>query len=183
MGFSLTRLLILHRIAPQCPQLKGWPSTVFQRSLSARIRVARSSVEVKLACVRTRLSTIEKQISICLTQAATQRRVMTFKFLAMPSIVRCCPPQGEVVLTVPPQHRSQECAVCTFRSPDNRKSPSEFVCQRCGHTDHADDNAACVIAKRGIQKLLSGDPLTKTHRRTRIFRKLGRNGPKSHLGR
>ncbi len=32
---------------------------------------------------------------------------------------------------------------------------------------------AVVIAKRGIKKLLSGDPLTKTHKTTRIFRKLG----------
>ncbi len=81
--------------------------------------------------------------------------------------------QGKLVITVPPQHSSQECAVCTFTSPDNRKSQSEFVCQRCGHRDNADHNAAVVIAKRGIQKLLSGDPLTKPHRSTRIFRKIG----------
>ena len=49
------------------------------------------------------------------------------------------------------------------------QSAAEFVCQRCGHTD----NAACVIAKRGIEKLLSGDPLTKAHKVTGIFRKLG----------
>ena len=56
---------------------------------------------------------------------------------------------------------------------DNRPSQAEFVCQRCGHRDNADHNAAVVIAKRGIQKLLSGDPLTKPHRSTRIFRKIG----------
>jgi putative transposase len=39
--------------------------------------------------------------------------------------------------------------------------------------DDADHNAAVVIAKRGIKKLLSGDPLTKSHKTTRIFRKLG----------
>ncbi len=30
-----------------------------------------------------------------------------------------------------------------------------------------------MIAKRGITKLLSGEPLTKTHKTTRIFRTLG----------
>ena len=81
--------------------------------------------------------------------------------------------QGTLGITVPPQHRSQECAVCTFASPDNRKSQSEFVCQRCGHTDHADHNAAVVIAQRGITKLRSGIPLTQKHTPTRIFRTLG----------
>ncbi|SMC02056.1 Transposase [Sulfobacillus thermosulfidooxidans DSM 9293] len=81
--------------------------------------------------------------------------------------------RGKLVITVPPQSSSQECAVCTFTSPDNRRSQAEFVCQRCGHRDNADHNAACVIAKRGIHTLLSGIPLTKEHKRMRIFRKLG----------
>ena len=80
---------------------------------------------------------------------------------------------GKLVITVPYAYSSQECAVCTFTSPNNRPSQAEFVCQRCGHTDNADHNAAVVIAKRGIKKLLSGDPLTKPHKTTRIFRKLG----------
>ncbi|MCY0897437.1 MAG: transposase [Firmicutes bacterium] len=81
--------------------------------------------------------------------------------------------QGKLVITVPPQQSSQECAQCPFTAPDNRRSQAEFVCQRCGHRDNADHNAACVIAQRGIQKLLSGDPLTPSHNTTRIFRKLG----------
>ncbi len=81
--------------------------------------------------------------------------------------------QGKWVITVPLQHSSQECAVCTVTSPDNRQSQSEFVCQHCGHTDNAGHNAAVVIAKRGITKLLFGIPLTKKHKPTRIFRKLG----------
>jgi len=80
---------------------------------------------------------------------------------------------GKLVLPVPYAYSSQECAVCTFTSPDNRQTQADFVCQRCGHTDNADHNAAVVIAKRGIQKILSGDPLTKPHKTTRIYRKLG----------
>ena len=49
------------------------------------------------------------------------------------------------VITVPPQHSAQECALCTFTSPDNR-SQAAFVCQRFGHTDNPDHNAAVVIA-------------------------------------
>ena len=81
--------------------------------------------------------------------------------------------QGKLVITVPPQHSSQECAVCTFTSPDNRRSQAEFVCQRCGHTDNADHNAAVVIAKRGIHTLLSGEPLSHQRKRVRFFRQLG----------
>ena len=46
----------------------------------------------------------------------------------------------------------------------------ESVCQRCGHRDNADPNAAIVIAQRGIKKLLAEEPLTKAHKTTRIFR-------------
>ena len=79
----------------------------------------------------------------------------------------------KLVILVPFAYSSQECAVCTFTAPDNRPSQAVFVCQRCGHTDNADHNAAVVIAKRGITKLRSGDPLTKSHKPTQIFRKLG----------
>jgi putative transposase len=80
---------------------------------------------------------------------------------------------GKLVITVPPAYSSQTCAACGHVNPDSRRSQAEFVCQDCGHTDHADHNAAVVIAQRGIKKLLSGDPLTKTRQRTRIFQKLG----------
>ena len=80
---------------------------------------------------------------------------------------------GKLVILVPYATSSQECAVCTFTSPDNRQTQADFVCQRCGHTDNADHNAAVVIAKRGIHKLLSGKPLTKPRKSTRIYRKLG----------
>ncbi len=80
---------------------------------------------------------------------------------------------GKLVITVAPEYSSQECAICAFTAKGNRLSQAEFVCQRCGHTDNADHNAAWVIAKRGIENLLSGDPLTKAHKVTGIFRKLG----------
>jgi putative transposase len=80
---------------------------------------------------------------------------------------------GKLVIHVPPAYSSQTCAVCGHVSPDNRPRQAEFVCLRCGHADNADHNAAVVIALRGIQKLLSGDPLTNPRKKTRIFGSLG----------
>jgi len=62
---------------------------------------------------------------------------------------------GKLLLEVPPHYSSQECAACGFTHPDNRKTQSGFVCQRCGNRDNADFNAAKVIAKRGVKLLLS----------------------------
>ncbi|MEI7842409.1 MAG: hypothetical protein WCI39_05190 [Gallionellaceae bacterium] len=45
------------------------------------------------------------------------------------------------------------------------------MCQSCGHTDHADHNAAKVIAKRGVNLLLSGEYVEKRKKRCGITRK------------
>lgn len=60
---------------------------------------------------------------------------------------------GATVIAVPPHYSSQECAACHWVSRENRKSQAEFRCTRCGHTAHADTNAACVIRTRGIALL------------------------------
>ncbi|MEO8837451.1 MAG: transposase [Herbaspirillum sp.] len=61
---------------------------------------------------------------------------------------------GKLCLVVPPQYSSQECAVCGHTHPENRPDQARFICQRCGHTDNADTNAAKVLAQRGINQLL-----------------------------
>ena len=66
------------------------------------------------------------------------------------------PRHNVLFLVVPPHHSSQECAACGHIHPDNRLSQSRFVCQRCGHADHADHNASLVIARRGVLAVLSG---------------------------
>ncbi len=80
---------------------------------------------------------------------------------------------GKLVVKVPFVYSSQECAACGFTHKDNRLTQAEFVCRRCGHTDNADHNAAVVIACRGVKKVLSGEPLTKAKKKTRIFRAVG----------
>ena len=62
--------------------------------------------------------------------------------------------EGKPVFKVNPINTSRECAACGYIHPDNRPTQSEFCCQRCGHTDNADHNAALVIRKRAIQLIL-----------------------------
>lgn len=88
--------------------------------------------------------------------------------------------QGKLVMEVPPQYSSQECAACGHIHPDNRRSQSQFVCLRCGNTDHADHNAAKVIALRGVRQLLSGKLEKKEKRRCAITRtKVGAEGSRT----
>jgi putative transposase len=54
------------------------------------------------------------------------------------------------VMFVDPKFTSQQCRVCGYISPGNRESQAEFRCIKCGHTDHADKNAACNILARGL---------------------------------
>jgi putative transposase len=85
--------------------------------------------------------------------------------------------QGKLVIEVSPFYSSQECAACGHIHQDNRVSQAEFVCLSCGNTDHADHNAAKVIAMRGVQQLLSGKCIQKEKKRCRITRiKVGAEG-------
>jgi len=86
---------------------------------------------------------------------------------------------GKLVIEVPAFYSSQECAACGHTHTDNRISQSEFVCQRCNHTDHADHNAASVIAMRGVKQLLSGQCVKREKKTCRITRqKVGAEGSK-----
>lgn len=50
--------------------------------------------------------------------------------------------------SVPPYYTSLECSNCGHIEKGNRLSQELFVCQKCGHTDNADENASKVILKR-----------------------------------
>ena len=85
--------------------------------------------------------------------------------------------QGKLVIEVPAFYSSQECGPCGHIHQDNRVSQSEFVCQSCGHTDHADHNAANVIAGRGVRQLLAGKGVKKEKKTCRVTRqKVGAEG-------
>lgn len=80
--------------------------------------------------------------------------------------------RGKLVLQVPAHFASQECGACGYIHSENRVSQSEFVCQRCKHTDHADHNAGKVIAKRGVRQFLAahaaGDPGVQKKKRCAV---------------
>ena len=79
--------------------------------------------------------------------------------------------QGKLVIEVPAFYSSQECDACGHIHKDNRVSQSGFVCQSCEHQDHADHNAAKVMAGRGVKLLLSGELVKKKAKRCGIHRK------------
>ena len=59
------------------------------------------------------------------------------------------------------KNTSRECANCSHIHPDNRKSQNLFICENCGHTGNADENAAEVIKQRAIKLILdSGTELS-----------------------
>ena len=85
--------------------------------------------------------------------------------------------QGKLAIEVPAFYSSQECGACGHIHQDNRVSQSGFVCQSCGHTDHADHNAAKVIAGRGVRQLLAGKGVKKEKKTCRVTRqKVGAEG-------
>jgi len=58
--------------------------------------------------------------------------------------------QGKMFVQVPPQNTSNTCSVCGFSHKDNRKTQSEFICLKCGHSENADYNASQNIKREGI---------------------------------
>lgn len=60
---------------------------------------------------------------------------------------------GAVAIHVDPRFTSQQCHMCGHTSPGNRESQAEFRCVECGHSDHADANAAKNILARGLASL------------------------------
>ncbi len=55
---------------------------------------------------------------------------------------------GKPVIKYNPKHTSQECSKCRHVSPENRDG-EKFVCENCGHIDHADTQAA----RTGLQRV------------------------------
>jgi len=60
---------------------------------------------------------------------------------------------GIPVTFVNPRNTSRTCSECGHISKSNRKSQSEFVCQCCGFSCHADLNGAINISQRAIVNL------------------------------
>ncbi|HEY7093592.1 MAG TPA: transposase [Ktedonobacterales bacterium] len=62
---------------------------------------------------------------------------------------------GVTMATVNPAYTSQNCSRCGLRGKRHRHA---FTCPACGHTQHADVNAAINIRNRYVQFRLDGEP-------------------------
>jgi putative transposase len=63
---------------------------------------------------------------------------------------------GSRLVAVPSRHTSQTCSVCCTTDPHSRESQARFSCRACGHTEHADVNAARVILTRALESTAGG---------------------------
>lgn len=59
--------------------------------------------------------------------------------------------RGAELRKVNPAYTSQQCSCCGTIDPKSRESQSVFNCGHCGHTAHADVNAARNVLKAGTQ--------------------------------
>ncbi len=68
---------------------------------------------------------------------------------------------GVPTLAVDPRHTSQMCSACGHIAKANRKSQSEFECQRCEFALNADINAALNIkARAAVNRLKVSESAT-----------------------
>nr|WP_018500651.1 RNA-guided endonuclease TnpB family protein [Parafrankia discariae] len=59
---------------------------------------------------------------------------------------------GRTVIPVPAPHTSRTCAKCGHCAAENRPTQAAFACVACGHTAHADVNAAVNILRAGLAR-------------------------------
>lgn len=81
-----------------------------------------------------------------------------------------CPRQGSMLVEVPAQNTSLTCPACGHVSALNRPLRAVFVCVGCGHSDHADTNAAINIRERGIELAPTGGQLGVGRRASKRLR-------------
>jgi len=62
---------------------------------------------------------------------------------------------GRIVVKVNPHYTSKRCWACGHVARSNWVSQAVFRCQRCGHEDHADVNAARNILGAGRAQLVA----------------------------
>lgn len=94
-----------------------------------------------------------------------------------------CAWYGSQLSAVPAPRTSQTCTRCGAVDPASRPGCGrEFACTSCGHTDHADHNAAGTILQRAIEALQArqdnqgqagGQPVTSTGRRRKASSRRG----------
>ena len=83
-----------------------------------------------------------------------------------------CTKRGKHQIDVPAHYSSQECRVCHHKSPGNRDG-EKFLCEACGHIEHADTGAGRTIADRAGLKFVSNRRKKPTHLRKCLLPDVG----------
>ena len=66
--------------------------------------------------------------------------------------------RGGYVARISPQYTSQKCFQCGHIAKENRKTQEKFICEKCGHRDNADINAAKnILAAHGERASADAD--------------------------
>lgn len=96
----------------------------------------------------------------------TQRRLHAWSFRRQQDMLAYkLPDAGCALAYADPRYTSQKCSACGHTSKKNRRSQSVFCCDRCGHTEHADLNAAKNIAANWIATQQDGSPPVAARKR------------------
>lgn len=82
------------------------------------------------------------------------REMLSFPFGKLTSLMRYkMHRENHVFVQVDPAYTSQTCHICLHVEKANRPKTLLFICQKCGHTDHADVNAGKNIRDKGFPLL------------------------------
>jgi len=82
--------------------------------------------------------------------------------------------KSKLTIEAPAPYSSLECHRCGCTHTDNRPTQAEFICHDCGFKCNADLNAALVIKKRGISRILNNEIIFKVPKKVSFRRKSGR---------
>jgi putative transposase len=122
----------------------------FQRATNHTIskRLVAYAKDTKAALVLEELTHIRDRMTVRRTQRSKHHN-WSFRQLR-DFLIYKAQRAGVSLLFVDPRNSSRTCNRCGYVEKKNRRSQAEFSCLRCGHTAHADLNAARNLATRGF---------------------------------
>ena len=143
-------LAVLH--ARAADRRRDWAEKTSTDLVRSYDLVAFEDLRVK-NMLRSARGTLEAPGRNVAAKAALNRRIA---MAAWATLVRRTRQKAEAsigcrVVLVDPKHTSQACSACGSIATENRPSQAVFACVACGHTDHADTNAAKNIRARGLR--------------------------------
>jgi putative transposase len=109
-------------------------------------RLVAYAKDTKAALVLEELTHIRSRMTVRKTQRSKQHNWSFRQLRAF--LVYKAQRAGVPLLFVDPRNTSRTCNRCGYVDKKNRRSQADFSCLRCGHTTHADLNAARNLATR-----------------------------------